>query len=159
MAKVLQKYILIGCFALIGIFLQGQSTSYFLLDVGYEYHEANYGLIGGSVYFVQPNDEVFSLSLHANMTHKNQHFIIFPEAEANYTFKGRNYTPYKDVDASFFTLGLAVNPYSIKPKIGITPVNLLYFYVGYGFEIQAHDYTQFQGIVAGLNIKLPLQLF
>ncbi len=159
MANSLTKYLIILCFALCGTQLYAQSTTYFLLDVGYEYHQANYGLAGTSLYWVQPNDQVISLSLTANMTSKNKHFIIFPETEISYAIKGKNYKPYKDVDASFFTLSLAVNPYAIKPKIGISPLNLLHLYIGYGFEWKAHSYTHFDGIVAGLKLQMPSQLF
>ncbi len=90
------------------------------------------------------------------MAYFKKHFLILPELEIGYTFSGKDNAPYRDIKGSLFKVSVAVNPYSIKPKVGLSILNVWDIYVGYGFEFRENDYTSFDGIVLGSKFQIPL---
>ncbi len=136
-----------------------QSTSYFLINAGYEYHNRSYGNVGGSIYWVQPNENVWSLSAYALMGSSKGDFIVIPEVELGYTFTGKNGAPYQDIKGSFYKISLGITPYSIKPKLGISILNVWDIYAGYGWEFNTYDKTSNEGFLLGTRFQIPIQIF
>lgn len=140
-------------------FARSQTTSYFILDGGYENFNGNYGVLGAALFLVQNNDHVINFSFHAQMGYMKNQFRLVPEAEIGYTFSGKNKAPYKDVNASFYKISMAVNPYSVKPKLGICILNIWEIYAGYSFQFSPNAFKSYNGWVIGTQFHLPIQLF
>lgn len=138
---------------------KAQQTPYSVFSIGYEYVNRSYGSLGYSLYLVSQNDNVLSLSANVYMGSAQKKFLAIPEGEIGYTFSGKDHSPYKDVNASFYQLALGVTPYAIRPKIGISVVNLFNFYAGYSFEFNKNKYANMQGFIFGVKFHTPFQIF
>ena len=133
------KKLLTSVILFLSFFIQAQekTTSYFVLNAGYEYWNGNYGRLGTDLYIVQPNDNIITINANVNLGYMKDQFRVIPEVGVGFLFNLKNNTgdPYSsNIKAPFYSLRLDVSPWTIAPKIGITVLGLLEFNTGYAFE-------------------------
>lgn len=144
-------------------FAQSKSTSYILLNAGYENWQGSWGNLGAELYLVQNNHSIIAFSANANMGYMQDRFRVIPEAGIGYlfNFKNNGMDPYSsNMNASFYSIRAEVSPWTISPKAGIAVLGLLEFNAGYAFEFNENkNFKSMEGFRFGLKLHLPTQLF
>lgn len=142
---------------------KSNTTSYFLINIGYSNLNGNYLNLGPEFYLVQDSGNIIDLRATANMAYFKDQFVVVPEVGIGYQFNSNNKyskaNPYREyINASFYTARVNVSPWNVTPEIGVTLIGLLEANVGYSFEYREHKHTSFDGIKFGLTLHLPGQL-
>jgi len=159
------KKLLTSVIIFLSFFAQAQdkTTSYFVLNAGYEYWNGNYGRIGTDLYLVQPNNNIFTINANVNLGYMKGKFRTIPEVGVGYLFNFRNNIgdPYSSyMNAPFYSIRVDVSPWTVSPKVGIAVLGLLEFNAGYAFEYNKYkDFKNMNGFRAGFTLHLPTQLF
>ncbi|MBS7333290.1 MAG: hypothetical protein KIG88_06820 [Weeksellaceae bacterium] len=142
---------------------QKKTTSYFVLNAGYEYWNGNYGRLGTDLYLVQENDNIFTINANVNLGYMQDQFRAIPEVGFGYLFNFKNNPgdPYSsNINSAFYSARVDFSPWTITPKVGFAVLSLLEFNAGYAFEFREYeDFKNMNGFKAGLTIHLPTQLF
>lgn len=159
------KKLLTVTFLILSFFAQAQekTTSYFVVNAGYEYWNGNYGRFGTDLYLVKPNDNIITVNANVNLGYMQNKFRAIPEVGVGYLFNFDNKVadPYStNIKAPFYSLRLDVSPWTISPKVGFAVLGLLEFNAGYSFEYRKYkDFKAMDGVRAGFTIHLPTMLF
>lgn len=159
------RNILLGVLLLLGIttYAQTKTTSYFLINAGYENWNGNWGNLGTDLYLVSSNHSILAFSANANMGYMRDKFRVIPEVGVGYlfNFSVNKMDPYSSqINSAFYTLRTDVSPWTISPKVGIAILGLVEFTAGYSFEFREFDkFKSMDGIRFGLKLHLPTQLF
>ncbi len=142
---------------------QEKTTSYFVLNAGYEYWNGNYGRFGTDLYLVQSNENIFTVNANVNLGYMQDKFRAIPEVGVGYLFNFSNNAgdPYSsNIKAPFYSVRVDVSPWTVSPKIGFAVLGLLEFNAGYAFEFNPYkNFKSMDGVRAGFTIHLPTQLF